>query len=129
MTKLTNEQIRSILDGAPEGATHYQSTTWLRYNGSNWLWWSIAESGWRHVNADSLGWAENLNGPHGNLDDLREILSLRQEVERLGDENYNLKGEIEYAKRPGFIDVTARGEPKKEMCANCGNVKTIGENQ
>lgn len=87
---MTNEEIKKILDGAPEGATHYQSTTYLRYDSKSWLWWSEAVSRWCFVRDESIGWAQILSGHHGNLSDLREILELRQEVERLSHENQRL---------------------------------------
>ena len=90
---MTNEEIKKILDGAPEGATHYQSTTYLRYDSKSWLWWSEAVSRWCFVRDESIGWAQVLSGHHGNLDDLREILELRQEVERLQQRNAELEEE------------------------------------
>lgn len=80
---LTNEQIQRILNGAPDGATHYQSTTYLRYDSNSWVWWSEVENDWCFVRDESLGWAQLLGGHHGSLSDLNEILTLRQEVGRL----------------------------------------------
>lgn len=81
--KLTNEQIKAILDVAPDGATHYTSTAYLRYDSRSWVWWSEVANDWCFVRDESLGWAQHLSGYHGSLSDLREILELRQEVGRL----------------------------------------------
>ena len=73
MSELTNKQIQQILDGAPEFATHYiDSSYWcidevqtVHWNGKNW--------------DERLMWSYKIN----SLTDLREILTLRQAVERL----------------------------------------------
>lgn len=79
MTK-TNEWIQRLIEGAPEGATHYHDTTYLRYDGKTWVWWSD-EHTWDFVDQNSLGWAQHLGGYHGSLSDLREILTLRLRLE------------------------------------------------
>lgn len=78
----TNDWIQSLIEGAPEGATHYHHTTYLRYDGETWVWWN-EEHNWCFVDKNSLGWAQNLGGCHGSLSDLREILTLRQRVQEL----------------------------------------------
>jgi hypothetical protein len=57
MSDLTNKQIKQILDGAPDGATNYDT----HRNGSNY--WTITNE-----------------FPNRNIDDLREILTLRERV-------------------------------------------------
>lgn len=70
--QLTNERIQAILDGAPEGATHVDpdGDYWAFYEGNKYLWTNT----WDFCCADY---------PLRDLDDLREILQLRQEVEKL----------------------------------------------
>lgn len=82
MSKLTDEQIQSTHDCAPEDATHYHSTTYLKYTEGGWFRWNHLCK-WVSAEDSMLGWAQSLAGYHGSLDDLREILELRQEVERL----------------------------------------------
>ena len=76
---LTTEQIQAILDGAPDGATHWDS---------NSEYWQLTYSDclvykpirgiltWVYSSPVGLKWFSRLS-------DLREILKLRQEVEGL----------------------------------------------
>lgn len=78
--KLTNEQIEAILDGAPEGATHYTGypkPSYQKADGNRAMQWVDGE--WYKMSSDT-----QLH----SLDDLREILELRQGVERLRNQRH-----------------------------------------
>ena len=76
MNNLTSEQIQAILDGAPIGATHV---------GCDGDLWKIRK-GKAEVLINEDWYRSKPCEPLNSLSDLREILSLRQEVER-----YSLK--------------------------------------
>lgn len=88
MNKLTNEQIQEILDGAPEGATHVDyfeaDPMYLKMDGCKWNQYDGEE--WFYAEEEEL----RLYFDFHNLDDLREMLELRQEVERLKAEAIKL---------------------------------------
>ena len=74
MIKSTNEQIQAILDGAPEGAVYFDGDDYSDMNGLVWC-------------GKSLEWYECGHFLCGTpLETYREILTLRQEVERLKSE-------------------------------------------
>lgn len=85
--KLTNEQIQVILDGAPEGATHVEviedepNEYWmLDSDECLWHWHKNPKDPnrtWR-IGIPELT-VENIH----ELSDLREIITLRHDVERL----------------------------------------------
>lgn len=78
--KMSNEQIQAILDGAPEGWTHYCTRNrWYfkRDGNTDYLrLWVTEIDGWSVVLASKNRWLER-------RERLEEILGLRQEVERL----------------------------------------------
>ena len=93
MTKLTNEQIESILEGAPDGATHYD------IDGKGYI--KVTESStfdfYKGKEVDG-GYLE----PDRNLSDLRKILeqdatilALRKEVASLKEEMAAKEAEVE----------------------------------
>ena len=80
MNNLTNEQIRAILDGAPDGATHFDGD-YLKLE--DILWFNYCQrTGWYKVEDDDFGLIE----PAHKLSDLAELLALRERVERLEQE-------------------------------------------
>lgn len=87
MSNLTNEQIQEILDGAPEKnylslePTHYDA-----HNGDYFILWVGTESGAHSEVWDGNEWVEDEGSKPVfpvPLYSYREILTLRQEVERL----------------------------------------------
>lgn len=71
---LTSKQIQAILDGAPEGATH------IDIEGDYWVMQETQAQFW----CDKFDWSyAEPQEPLHSLSDLREILTLRQEVECL----------------------------------------------
>lgn len=76
--KMTNEEVKKILDGAPEGATHYTiiSTQAFYFKDDQYGFFFHDDKKWRLDYVGDFGVTESLS-------DLREILELRQKVERL----------------------------------------------
>lgn len=76
---LTNEKIQAILDGAPDGATHYEIT---------YGYLKTAKSGYMAFDDEGGDWDYEyaVICDTKSLNNLREILALRQEVERLKSE-------------------------------------------
>lgn len=78
--KLTNEQIKAILDGAPEGWTHYctRNRQYFRRDGNSdrLFVWIVGTESWSAPLDNRTRWLER-------RERLEEILELRQEVERL----------------------------------------------
>lgn len=75
---LTNEQIQAILDGAPDGATHCTDTV-----PSMNLYAKVEHLGGFYVSLSNRWESYPIYAGIHLLSDLREILTLRQEVERL----------------------------------------------
>jgi hypothetical protein len=78
---LTNEEIKKILDGAPDGATHYDTH----------------RHGFKY-------WAIKMDFTTHNLSDLAEILALRERVEGLEQELDR------YKDNPFIIPLAPKGE-------------------
>jgi len=94
---MTNEQIKQIIDGAPDGATHYFDNIYLSYTD---------REGWKYLGDGSVSFSEN-ETPIGiysaihHLSDLRrilkqedKILALRERVEQLGQWVNEIQGLI-----------------------------------
>ena len=83
MTNLTTEEMQRIVDGAPEGATHYDDAGYY-YTQSNhpcapWQIYGYQKE-WKDCHETS-----DIEGCH-NLNDLRTILAQQQEIEELKEE-------------------------------------------
>lgn len=80
---LTNTQIEQILNDAPEGATHRTAYCYLKNGGGDsWFWYNKTggHSYWQGLNGKcDISEFED----YRSLGDLREILSLRRQVELL----------------------------------------------
>lgn len=94
MSNLTSEQIQAILDGAPEGAIEHclydygDSTCPIYLNCEN-QFYDDDEKEWVDILL-----IDNYFHSRRRLSDLREILTLRQEVERLKDEVESVNHDI-----------------------------------
>jgi hypothetical protein len=81
MNNLTNEEIKQIIDGAPDGATHWDGC-YLKVDGINWFVSYASDNEWESVSEDEFG---VINSVH-SLSDLAEILALRERVKGLEQE-------------------------------------------
>ena len=72
---MTNEQLREIINNAPEGATHVDDVNeyWSLTTDQNKTW--VKNRGWIVLNANGYSFR--------SLADLREILALREQNEKL----------------------------------------------
>lgn len=88
---MTNEEIKKILDEAPDGATHvaWNGDYWYLNEGYNPKVYLPNRDEWFLV---------VLTHPVQELTDLKEILELRQEVERLQQRNAELEAHVERLK-------------------------------
>ena len=75
---LTNEQIKQIIDGAPDGATHWDGC-YLKVDEINWFVFYASDNEWEIVSEDEFG---VINSVH-SLSDLAEIIALRERVTEL----------------------------------------------
>ena len=90
MTKQTTQELQKIIDDAPEGATHYaKGMRYLAFNDSgNWMRYDpngFEGAKWFTANDYKFSYVKDFQ----SLDDIREILELRKEVQALkeqGDE-------------------------------------------
>jgi len=97
MNNLTIEQMREIVDGAPDGATHVEiiedeaSEYWLLDSETNlWHWHkdpSDPNRAWR-IGIPELT-VENIY----SIENLRTIIAQHEEIERLREENDRLKSD------------------------------------
>ena len=82
MNSLTNEEMKKILDGAPDGATH-----WCANDGDNGEYVKQNAAG-AFFNFYADGWDREYHDerftPTNSLSDLAEILALRERVEQGG---------------------------------------------
>jgi hypothetical protein len=89
MSNLTNEQIKKILDDAPDGATHWDGC-YLKVDGINWFVFYASDNEWESVSENEFG---VINSVH-SLSDLAEILALREWVEALAKHCTNMTNQV-----------------------------------
>lgn len=112
--RLTNEQIQSILDGAPEDEwTHYCTRNRHYYkrdgNTDRMFVWLGGTKVWSVPLMDAVRWLER-------RERLEEILELRREVEWLKAQQSEVAAEhIEYACRQYSIGVDVAGQGMFDM--------------
>lgn len=82
--KLANEQIKEILDCAPNGATHVNGDSdtfdvFAFIDLPQLKWWHVGYSEW-------WPWGGAIDGVFHSLSDLREIYELRLQIEQICNE-------------------------------------------
>ena len=86
------EQYRRIVADAPKGATHYCSTCdYLKYDNKTgyWSWWwGGSEKKWVESSGDPISEYDSMQ----LLDDLREIIALHDENDKLREALEKIKG-------------------------------------
>jgi hypothetical protein len=103
MNSLTNGQIKHIIDGAPDGATHYDTH----------------RHGFKY-------WAIKMDFVTHNLSDLAEILALRERVEKFERElewiqtKYNTEMRIRQAYQSGSVEVARKAYRQGFMASGEG---------
>lgn len=74
------EQDKAILEGAPEGATHWDGAQYYKYEKHDWF--SFLHLEWISANDDELYTTCSMR----DLSDIRELVELRAEVAELKEE-------------------------------------------
>ena len=124
MNNLTIEQMREIVDGAPNGATHVEiiedeaSEYWLLDSETNlWHWHkdpSDQNRAWR-IGIPELT-VENIH----SIENLRTIISQNEEIERLREQRNSLAQIVDNALECAFNGCDYYGADIQEHCLNLG---------